>query len=161
MLFCISCLLHPGHSPLTLMRHFTQRTAATLFWSFSVNPKIWLWGKIPVGQQCLRFSDQPCHVQSHPNLLFPSLWCFVWTSAGHLDQVRMSLCMSCYVISWINICVREQVYLMKWPVRYILFWTELTASENSQIKRGVTLLFFGISLTTWNEEGDNVLLNIK
>lgn len=48
---------------------------------------------------------------------------------------------------------------MKWPVR---FWTELTASENSQIKRGVTLLFFfGISLTTWNEEGDKVLLNIK
>ncbi len=73
-------------------------TTAT-HWIFSLfrtslcKPQRWLWMKIPVDQQFLKYSDQPVwhqqplHVQSHLKPLSSPFWCSVWTSASRLHHI--------------------------------------------------------------------------
>ncbi len=76
------------------------------FRTFSVNPR-WLWVKIPVHQQFLKFSDHPvwhqhlCHFQSHLNHPFSPFWCSVWTSVDFIDHVYMHKCIELLPCSWL------------------------------------------------------------
>jgi len=67
---CLSIIFNQSvHLPLTHQQGiFTQRTAAhwmfSLFLTILLNP-IWLWVKIPVDQQFLKYSDQPSGTNNH------------------------------------------------------------------------------------------------
>ena len=59
--------------------------------AFPMNPKRWLWVKIPLIQQFEKYSDkpvwhqQPWHIQSHISRLSSSIGCLGWTAADHVD----------------------------------------------------------------------------